>query len=331
MTPSSLPAPVLKSKGADDPPGDDRGGKGGSDDTSSSASASASASSSSSSSSSSSGVDDNGSGGNGADDLVDTSASSSASASSSSSSSSSGVDDHGSGGNGVDDPAGASASASASASSSSSASTGVDDHGSGGNGADDPAGASASSSASASSASASAASASASASASSSVDDHGTDVPGAGKSASFLFDAAKYLELNPDFASTVDLGSALAHYLEVGAAQHRAPAGWFDADFYRSAYGDLSASGLDDATLFMHFNLFGVFEGRTPGRALAHFDGERYLDDNPDVAAFVNGNLASFMGSAQNGAIAHYVIYGAHEHRAAFDDSGHVVDSGLFG
>jgi len=81
----------------------------------------------------------------------------------------------------------------------------------------------------------------------------------------------------------------------------------------------------------MHFNLFGVFEGRTPGRALAHFDGERYLDDNPDVAAFVNGNLASFMGSAQNGAIAHYVIYGAHEHRAAFDDSGHVVDSGLFG
>ena len=297
MTPSSLPAPVLKSKGADDPPGDDRGGKGGSDDTSSSASASASASSSSSSSSSSSGVDDNGSGGNGADDLVDTSASSSASASSSSSSSSSGVDDHGSGGNGADDPAGASASSSASASS----------------------------------ASASAASASASASASSSVDDHGTDVPGAGKSASFLFDAAKYLELNPDFASTVDLGSALAHYLEVGAAQHRAPAGWFDADFYRSAYGDLSASGLDDATLFMHFNLFGVFEGRTPGRALAHFDGERYLDDNPDVAAFVNGNLASFMGSAQNGAIAHYVIYGAHEHRAAFDDSGHVVDSGLFG
>lgn len=58
--------------------------------------------------------------------------------------------------------------------------------------------------------------------------------------------------------------------------------------------------------MFAHFNLFGVWEGRSPGSGFDGFDGSRYLRDYPDVAAYVNGNLADFLGSQTNGAIAHF-------------------------
>ena len=145
-----------------------------------------------------------------------------------------------------------------------------------------------------------------------------------------MFDAQKYLEMNPDLACTDSLGSALTHYLNTGAAEDRIPNAWFDADHYRNSYDDLRSSGFDDATLFMHYNLYGVWEGRATNTRLAQFDGERYLDDNPDVAAYVDANLSSFLGSRDNGAIAHFMIYGAQEQRAAFDDSGVKLDDILF-
>ncbi len=136
--------------------------------------------------------------------------------------------------------------------------------------------------------------------------------------------------MNPDLAGTVGLGSALSHYLNTGAAEDRIPNAWFDADHYRNSYDDLRNGGFDDATLFMHYNLYGVWEGRATNTRLAQFDGERYLDDNPDVAAYVDANLASFLGSRDNGAIAHFLIYGAGEQRAAFDNSGQAFDVQLF-
>ncbi len=39
----------------------------------------------------------------------------------------------------------------------------------------------------------------------------------------------------------------------------------FDADHYRNRWDDLRALALDDATLFLHYNLYGVWEGRSAG------------------------------------------------------------------
>ena len=136
--------------------------------------------------------------------------------------------------------------------------------------------------------------------------------------------------MNPDLGSKIDLSSALQHFRSTGAAEDRNPTRWFDADFYRASHSDLRNGGFDDATLFEHFNLYGVWEGRAPSDTFAHFDGGRYLRENPDVAAYVNDHLADFLGSSTNGAIAHFMIYGLHESRTSFDDSGRAIDPGLF-
>ncbi len=136
--------------------------------------------------------------------------------------------------------------------------------------------------------------------------------------------------MNPDLGGKIDLGSALQHFLSAGGAEDRNPTRWFDADFYRASNTDLRSGGFDDATLFQHFNRYGVWEGRAPSDTFAHFDGGRYLRDNPDVAAYVNSHLDDFLGSSTNGAIAHFMIYGSHESRSGYDDSGHHIDPGLF-
>ena len=46
------------------------------------------------------------------------------------------------------------------------------------------------------------------------------------------------------------------------------------------------------------------------------------------VAAYVDANLAGFLGSRTNGAIAHFIIYGANEQRVAYDTTGVLVDMG---
>jgi hypothetical protein len=105
-----------------------------------------------------------------------------------------------------------------------------------------------------------------------------------------------------------------------------APSRWFDAAFYLQQYGDLRAAGLSGADLLVHFGRFGVNEGRLPTAALADFDATRYLSDNLDVAAYVDAHLTDFggeqpgttpTGARANGALAHYLKFGAAEGRGA--------------
>lgn len=149
--------------------------------------------------------------------------------------------------------------------------------------------------------------------------------PQLGKSGSFLFDAAYYLWASPELVPTVSVDAAAGNYLSAGAAQGRSPNSWFDTTYYKNRWPDLTPLNLDSATLFQHFNLFGVWEGRSPGPKFQAFDGNRYLTDNPDVAAYVDAFVADFLGSRTNGAIAHYIIYGANEQRVAFDATGAAI------
>lgn len=156
-----------------------------------------------------------------------------------------------------------------------------------------------------------------------------TESPKFGKSPSFLFDAAYYLLDNPELVPTITMESASNHYLNVGAAQGKSPNIWFDPDYYANRWDDLKSMKLDDSTLFMHYNLYGVWEGRSAGPMFDHYDGSRYLADNPDVGAYVDAYAADFLGSRTNGAIAHYVIYGADEGRVAYDTSGNQIESAV--
>ena len=154
-----------------------------------------------------------------------------------------------------------------------------------------------------------------------------TEVPMFNTNGTFLFDAAYYLLSHPELAGSLTLSTADDHYLSTGAALGYKPNSWFDPTYYENRWADLKNAHLDDATLFLHYNLYGVWEGRSAGPAFDHYDGARYLRDNPDVAAYVDANVADFLGSRTNGAIAHYVIYGANEGRIAYDISGQEIES----
>jgi len=151
------------------------------------------------------------------------------------------------------------------------------------------------------------------------------ETPSYGHSHSFLFDSAYYLLSHPELASTVLTQTAADHYLSTGAGLGYSPNDSFDPTYYKSKWADLQ--GLDDATLFMHHNLYGVWEGRSASQKFDHYDGARYLRDNPDVAAYVDAHLADFLGSQSNGALAHYLIHGTDEGRVAYEDSGNMIDT----
>ncbi|UCE31051.1 MAG: hypothetical protein JSW68_13585 [Burkholderiales bacterium] len=153
-------------------------------------------------------------------------------------------------------------------------------------------------------------------------------IPGYGQLADFLFDAVFYLLANPELVPAHSLASAWDHYRGVGAVQGLAPTSWFDPDYYENRWDDLRTAGFDHYTLFVHFNLYGVWEGRAPGPMFDRFDGDRYLAENADVAEYVDASIADFLGSRTNGAIAHYVIHGADESRQAYDLSGGPIDLG---
>jgi hypothetical protein len=153
-----------------------------------------------------------------------------------------------------------------------------------------------------------------------------TGTPGYGKIESFLFDAAYYLLKKPELVPTVTLATAYNHYKAVGAATGDAPNAWFDPVYYANKWADLKPLNLNAATLFQHYNLFGVWEGRSGGPTYDRFDGTRYLSNNPDVAAYVDAYVADFLGSRSNGAIAHYVIYGGNEGRVAFETTGSPIE-----
>lgn len=111
--------------------------------------------------------------------------------------------------------------------------------------------------------------------------------------------------------------SPIEHFVQIGAARGYKPNATFDPVYYANKFADLKGKGFDSADLLYHFMQYGLDEGRTPNAALATFDGTAYLAANPDVAAYVNANLAQFGGSATNGALAHYVKFGAAEGRTA--------------
>lgn len=101
------------------------------------------------------------------------------------------------------------------------------------------------------------------------------------------------------------------HFVQVGAARGYQPNADFNPAFYASKYSDLA--GLDAADLLYHYVKFGLNEGRAGNATLAAYNWADYLTAYPDVAAYVAANLESFAGSATNGAIAHYVKFGAQQ------------------
>ncbi len=115
-------------------------------------------------------------------------------------------------------------------------------------------------------------------------------------------------------------GDPLDHYVQYGAAAGLQPSRYFDTAFYRSEYADTRSLG--EADVLVHYAKFGVNEGRAPNASMKLFDGARYLAENADVVPYVNANLAQFGGSASNGAIAHYVKFGALEQRIGYSASG---------
>jgi hypothetical protein len=111
--------------------------------------------------------------------------------------------------------------------------------------------------------------------------------------------------------------SPIEHFVQIGADRGYKPNATFDPTYYKNAFADLKNTNLNAADLLYHFMRYGLDEGRTPNTELATFNGAAYLVANPDVAAYVNANLAQFNGSVSNGALAHYVKFGAAEGRAA--------------
>jgi Ca2+-binding RTX toxin-like protein len=146
--------------------------------------------------------------------------------------------------------------------------------------------------------------------------------PKYGKVSPFLFDSAFYLLSNPNLSSELNGLTSFEHYLKSGATKGLKPNAWFDSSYYSNRWADLKMANLDPGTLFLHYSLYGVWEGRSAGPLFNDFDGTRYLIENPDVNYYVETRVEDFLGSKKNGAIAHYVIYGANEGRNAFDVNG---------
>ena len=131
----------------------------------------------------------------------------------------------------------------------------------------------------------------------------------------FAFDSFFYgQQYMADYQGTL---SPIEHFVQIGAARGYKPNATFDPTYYKNAFADLKNTDFNAADLLYHFMKFGLDEGRTPNAALASFDGKAYLAANADVATFVNANLAQFNGSVTNGALAHYVKFGAAEGRTA--------------
>lgn len=103
----------------------------------------------------------------------------------------------------------------------------------------------------------------------------------------------------------------IEHFVQIGAARGYQPNADFNPAFYQSKYSDLA--GLDAADLLFHYVKFGLNEGRAGNAALAAVNWADYLAAYPAVAEYVNANLASFANSTTNGAIAHYVKFGAQQ------------------
>ena len=88
--------------------------------------------------------------------------------------------------------------------------------------------------------------------------------------ASDLFDAAWYIERNPEVAG--EGPDAAFHYLKHGALELRDPGPAFDTAFYLASNPDVAAAGINP---LLHFIRHGRREGRLPraGTRVATRDG----------------------------------------------------------
>ena len=110
-----------------------------------------------------------------------------------------------------------------------------------------------------------------------------------------LFDAAWYVEQNPDIAAA-DI-DPLEHYFRWGAREGRDPNPVFDTTWYLAKNPDVAASGLNP---LQHYCERGAKEGRDPHPL---FSTSWYLEANPNVrAAGINP-------------LQHYLQHGARENR----------------
>jgi hypothetical protein len=119
--------------------------------------------------------------------------------------------------------------------------------------------------------------------------------------------------------------SLLQHYVEVGSTQGYWTSAAFNPQFYFAQWPDLQSAGLSGSDLLAHWVTHGIAEGRAATAEALGFDGARYLAEYPDVAAYVNAHLGDFLGSASNGALGHFIKFGAAEGREAFSLSGQAI------
>jgi len=110
--------------------------------------------------------------------------------------------------------------------------------------------------------------------------------------------------------------SPIEHFVQIGAARGNKPNADFDPAYYKALYADLKSTSFDAADLLYHYVASGLNEGRLGNATLASASWSGYLTAYPDVATYVNANLASFGGSTTNGAVAHYAKFGQYEGRA---------------
>jgi glycosyltransferase involved in cell wall biosynthesis/SAM-dependent methyltransferase len=107
-----------------------------------------------------------------------------------------------------------------------------------------------------------------------------------------LFDGEWYRSAYPDVAASGV--DPLWHFASVGAAQGRNPNFLFDTTWYRSAYPDAAARG--DHPLVDYLD-HGVAQGRDPGPC---FDTSWYLAAYPDVAAAGVNPLSHYLVSGRD-------------------------------
>ncbi len=102
-----------------------------------------------------------------------------------------------------------------------------------------------------------------------------------------LFDTGYYLKNNPDVAAAAV--HPLAHYLAHGGAEARRPHLLFDSAFYLQKNPDVAKSGFDP---LVHYLEHGAREGRNPHPL---FSTSYYLKNNRDVAAAGINPLVHFV------------------------------------